>query len=427
VCRLVSGQMLEDVQERLVYRTSVYIRSDILGYSPAPGDLAYPEKLEMMEAIAEQLAAKEEERRGHSRQNSTSSVVSATSLEVGALTSGVKQYSGTSPADLHGMWYPPVRRALLTLSKLYRCLEKPIFTGLSQEVLSACLENVAKAAASIAAGKGKQPSDGQLFEIKHLLILREQIAPFQTDFKVKETSLDFGKIATAALTMLNHRADLLSLGSNNALLEFLLDSSPGVQEHLRDSRKEVDRRLKLVCEQFIQSTSRGVLAGVSQLNVRLASFLKTRGDRSARLAAQPWADPGAVQGVVTETLRKVKASIPALQRKMQLYLANRETEFILFRPIRSDILTTFVSLLSILRSEYTLEEQGMVGCPSQEQLAAILAGVMVATMSRSVRGSLSREVSLSPEGEARERRRSVKFRGEVERIEEGGGGGGEQW
>ena len=134
--RRVAGQMLQDVQERLVYRTSVYIRSDILGYAPAPGDLAYPEKLEMMEAIAEQLAAKEEERRGHSRQNSSSSVVSATSMEVGALTSGGgKTYSGTSPADLHGMWYPPVRRALLTLSKLYRCLEKPIFTGLSQEVV----------------------------------------------------------------------------------------------------------------------------------------------------------------------------------------------------------------------------------------------------------------------------------------------------
>ena len=116
--RRVAGQMLQDVQERLVYRTSVYIRSDILGYSPAPGDLAYPEKLEMMEAIAEELAAKEDQRRGHSRQNSNSSIVSATSMEVGALTG--KTYSGTSPADMHGMWYPPVRRALLTLSKLYR-------------------------------------------------------------------------------------------------------------------------------------------------------------------------------------------------------------------------------------------------------------------------------------------------------------------
>lgn len=41
--------MLEDVQERLMYRTHIYIQTDITGYNPAPGDLAYPEKLEMME------------------------------------------------------------------------------------------------------------------------------------------------------------------------------------------------------------------------------------------------------------------------------------------------------------------------------------------------------------------------------------------
>lgn len=45
----VVKQMLEDVQERLVYRTHIYIQTDIMGYKPAPGDLAYPEKLEMME------------------------------------------------------------------------------------------------------------------------------------------------------------------------------------------------------------------------------------------------------------------------------------------------------------------------------------------------------------------------------------------
>ena len=41
--------MLEDVQERLVYRTHIYIRTEILNYNPAQGDLAYPEKLQMME------------------------------------------------------------------------------------------------------------------------------------------------------------------------------------------------------------------------------------------------------------------------------------------------------------------------------------------------------------------------------------------
>jgi len=98
-----------------------------------------------------------------------------------------------------------------------------------------------------------------------------------------------------------------------------------------DSRKEVDRRLKTVCEQFISTTSATMLHLVTDLNSRMSAFVKAK---SGRLAGQSWADPAAVQGVVTETIRRVKATVPAIQRKMQLYLANRETEFILFRPIR---------------------------------------------------------------------------------------------
>lgn len=58
-----------------------------------------------------------------------------------------------SPADLHGMWFPSVRRTLLCLSKLHRCLDKAIFQGLSQEALIACIANVSLSATAISSKK----------------------------------------------------------------------------------------------------------------------------------------------------------------------------------------------------------------------------------------------------------------------------------
>jgi len=394
--RRIGQQILEDVQERLVYRSAVYIRTDITGYQPSPGDLAYPEKLEMMESIATQM---EEKGRAHSRQNSTSSIVSMTSMEVGSINT--KSYMSSSPADLHGMWYPPVRRTLLTLSKLYRCLEKPIFTGLAQEVLASCLDSVASASNQICTNPKKSVADGKLFEIKHLLILREQIIPFQSEFTVKETSLDFTKVKSAALTLFNRKGEILNLNSSNSLLEFLLEGTPGVQEHLRDSKKEVDRRLKSSCEHFIQDCVTGMVGQLVQFNSKVLEFYQLRGDKAAKLSTQPWATETQLHDIVAATTRQIKAKVPLIQRKMQLYLANRETEFILFRPIRAQILTAFMTLMTTLKAEYTPDQEIVVACPNQEQLAAILAAVSVKPLSRASvsreAGSTSREISASPD------------------------------
>lgn len=96
--------MLEDVQERFVYRTHIYIREEILNYNPSGGDLTYPEKLEIMEKIAEKLKAAE---------NSSDSDASLADPKQNRL----------SPQDQHGMWYPTLKRTLICLSKLYRCLD----------------------------------------------------------------------------------------------------------------------------------------------------------------------------------------------------------------------------------------------------------------------------------------------------------------
>ncbi|XP_017047612.1 conserved oligomeric Golgi complex subunit 3 [Drosophila ficusphila] len=380
----IAHQLLQDVQERLVFRAHLYLQSDIQNFNPSSGDLAYPEKLEMMESIALSLQEPPALRRSDSRNSMISSVSSAVETESVDTAYRVKQMN--SPADLHGMWYPTVRRTLVCLSRLYRCVDRPIFQGLSQEALKLCIQSVSHAAGKISASK--TPIDGELFEIKHLLILREQIAPFRVDFTVKETSLDFSKVKTAAFGLLQKRKQLFSMGSNNALLEFLLEGTPQIKEHLLDSRKEVDRQLKSVCEKYIKDAVHMLVGPLVTFLEKAQSLLSQStpatqqlpesAKASYALRQSPWASPQQISSIIQETQRLIKAKLAVLQRSMQLYLSNRDTEFIIFRPIRNNIIQSFVKLEQLLTTNgYSTDDMIITSCPSAEQVSILLSSASI--------------------------------------------------
>ncbi|XP_067896281.1 conserved oligomeric Golgi complex subunit 3 [Heterodontus francisci] len=375
----VAKQMLEDVQERLVYRTHIYIQTDIVGYKPAPGDLAYPDKLEMMEQIAQSL--KDEQKKLSAADSSFAEVQLEDPDSKNVIKSGnsdvlnPRPQSTISPADLHGMWYPTVRRTLVCLSKLYRCIDRAVFQGLSQEALSACIQSLLGATDSII--KNKTQTDGQLFLIKHLLILREQIAPFHTDFAIKEISLDLKKTRDAAFKMLNPRSvpRLFRLSSNNSILEFLLEGSPEIKEHYIDSKKEVDRNLKFGCEKFIQHQTRLFVGNLEEFMTKV-SALKTMGHQGGpkySLAQQPWAQPAKINDVVSSTYKTIKVQLPLTLRSLSLYLSNKDTEFILFKPVRSNIQQTFQKLHGVLQEDFSGEDLQIIACPSMDQINLLLS------------------------------------------------------
>ncbi|XP_075209854.1 conserved oligomeric Golgi complex subunit 3 isoform X2 [Lycorma delicatula] len=363
----VAEQLLQDVQERLVFRTHLYLKTDIAQYKPSPGDLAYPEKLEMMEKIAQSLH--EQEVAALARSESRSSLVSigsSTSQEVARINMQQRALSTSSPGDLHGMWYPPVRRTLVCLSRLYRCVERPIFQGLSQEALAMCIQSINEAAQAISAAKSPfGVQNGELFQIKHLLILREQIAPFQVDFTVKEMSLDFSKMKTAAFDLLQKRSRLFS---SDALLQFLLEGSPLVREHCLDSRKDVDRNLKNSCEAFIAHATQSIVGP-------LTSFLEKAAEYNGNdMRSQKWGEVATVEALIKAVSRNIKTELPSIQRLMQLYLANRDTEFIIYRPIKNNIIGTLSRLQQILNGNgYTEEDRIRIACPTPEQVTVLLS------------------------------------------------------
>ncbi|KAM4701666.1 conserved oligomeric Golgi complex subunit 3 isoform 1-T1 [Discoglossus pictus] len=372
-------QMLEDVQERLVYRTHIYIQTDILGYKPAPGDLAYPDKLEMMEQIAQSI--KEEQKKLNSAEASFSDVhledpESSNLNQSGSSESlGLRPHSTISPADLHGMWYPTVRRTLVCLSKLYRCIDRAVFQGLSQETLSACIQSLLGASDAIA--KNKTQVDGQLFLIKHLLIMREQIAPFHTEFTIKEISLDLKKTRDAAFKILHPKSvpRFFRLNSNNAILEFLLQGTPEIKEHFIDSKKDVDRHLKAACELFIQQQSKIFVEPLEEFMAKVTALktMASQGGPNYSLSQQPWAQPVKISDLVSSTYKTIKNKLPLTLRSMSLYLANKDTEFILFKPVRSNIQQVFQKIHMLLKEEFSSEDLQIIACPSMEQVNLLLS------------------------------------------------------
>ncbi|KAK0085222.1 hypothetical protein PV325_005557 [Microctonus aethiopoides] len=383
-------QLLHDAQERLVFRAHLYLQSDIQNYNPSPGDLAYPDKLRMMEDIAETL--REETRQARIKKisvstvssfledhnidstvsvTSTSTVQSARNNHIAFEPIPMKSGTTNSPADLHGMWYPTVRRTLVCLSRLYRCVDRPVFQSLSREAITYCVESIEVARDKIETRATEL--DAELFQIKHLLILREQLAPFQVDFTVKEYSLDFSKVKTAAFGLLEKRSRFFTL-SNNALLEFFLEGAPRMKEHLIDSRKHVDVKLKISCQRLIQHATRLL---VEPLIIYLEKFKFRNPVVNANSGAPPsndeLCDPQKVSAMVSEALRMIKFRLPNIQQSMQLYLANRETESILFRPIRNNVVATFTQFFQTLQTTFTAEQQILIGCPLPEQVSVMLS------------------------------------------------------
>ena len=364
-------QLLHDVQERLVFRAHLYLQSDVLNYNPSPGDLAYPDKLKMMEDIAESI--REETRQTNMKKISVSSnednmmePVSRNHIVIDSIYQ--KTHMGNSPADLHGMWYPTVRRTLVCLSRLYRCVDRSVFQSLSQEAISLCVQSIENAKQEIE--KRATPLDAELFQIKHLLILREQIAPFQVDFTIKEYSLDFSKVKTAAFGLLEKSSRFFTL-SNNALLEFLLEGAPQMKEQLIDSRKYVDNKLKYTCQRLIQHATFMLIHPALKLLEKEKSYANA--NNSDKPQEHALGSPQDVAAAISEVLRIIKFKCPEIQQLMQLYLSNKETEFILFRPVKNNVCAAFTQLYQVLSKYYNTEELLLIACPLPEQISVMLS------------------------------------------------------
>ncbi|KAF8704468.1 hypothetical protein HU200_031421 [Digitaria exilis] len=342
--RPILQRILADVHERLTFCARTHIREEIANFRPSDEDLDYPGKLER-------------------------SVDTSSSATVG------------ENSDIYVTWYRPLEKTVSCLSKLYRCLEPSVFTGLAQEAVEVCSTTLQSASKVIS--KKSTPMDGQLFLIKHLLILREQIAPFDIEFSVTHKELDFSHLLDHLRRILRGQVSLFDWSRSTSLARTF---SPRVLESQIDARKELEKSLKATCEEFIMSITKLVvdpmLSFVTKVTaVKVALSSGSQGQKLDSVLAKPlktqaFASPDKVAELVQKVSTAIQQDLPKVMTKMRLYLQNPSTRMILFKPIKTNIVEAHIQLQSLLKSEYSTEEMQSIGmlpiADLQSQLDSLL-------------------------------------------------------
>ncbi|KAK6039280.1 Sec34-like family protein [Cooperia oncophora] len=376
----VIGELVGDVEERIIHRAALYGQTDIAGYKPAAGDLAYPEKLEMMKSI-ELANKKEEDEKAEKEEADGGGNVARTRQSVRPVAGTIIRRGSSLPLVSNCTANRDVPCKIVQMS---RCIA--VFQSLARDLLSMCTESLEAAALHIAASPSKKTGhtkklDGELFLVKHLLILREQTAPYRqaahradATLPTLDCSIDFARMKN---TFFDDKSRWFELSSNNAFLELLFSfkeytniQPPPIQkvplkgdhpvpihisEQSSDTRRVIDSQLRTRCNQLIATS---------------AEFILLKPDFD--LKKHPDLAPSKLNDLSKVAVKALSHAWPELCATYSLYIGVAETEAILLSPVRKRIADTFARALAFATRAYDEEGRTIAAVPTVQHVYLLL-------------------------------------------------------
>ncbi|KAI1617759.1 Sec34-like family-domain-containing protein [Exophiala viscosa] len=306
---------LEDAQTRLVFRAQAILRDDIELFRPKPEDLDYPRLTSQPPTASTPLSG----RRKANREPLTPLLKSPEIVDEDSGEEGSFSWTLASRRIELQNCYPTLSKAIRLLHRIYRLVNSSVFDDLAHQIVHMTTVSLHNASNQISSKSS--PADGQLFLLRHLLLLKSQIVAFDIEYVTPDVSFDFSGVASTFYE-LRERGGLfnprswMKLFSSGGLL-------PRVVENMLDAKVELDGRLRTVINDFTAGFA-------SQMTKDLPKDVEKASVKNNTL-----------ENGVSATRKKVEAEIPILRAKLEQYLDDQRTRETLVAAVEDQVIQIY--------------------------------------------------------------------------------------
>eukprot|EP01028_Stygiella_incarcerata_P013001 TRINITY_DN81032_c0_g1_i1.p1 TRINITY_DN81032_c0_g1~~TRINITY_DN81032_c0_g1_i1.p1 ORF type:complete len:838 (-),score=295.50 TRINITY_DN81032_c0_g1_i1:43-2556(-) len=402
----VVKRLLHDVQERLILRSEIFLNESVFKFRPSPEELQYPDILKRKKDEFDTKSVL-------TPSGSSSSAMSpSSSPKVSPLSSPVA--SGRRHVKQQ-YWYPTFTKTAHFLEKMYASLDRPVFENLAYEAVNTCVASFFSAGQRITSMCG--PLDGHLFLVRHLLGLREHMSLYRINFIMKDKNFDFSHLVGTFGELLRGETSILSVTTS-------FGDRMRIMESESDSRRDIERELKRLCEEVIMECSQDLVESLMTLVSKASAIQRTK--KTTSQAQNIFIHSGKVHDVLENVLATLRTRFPQTTAKFELYLPDTASRNILLAPIQSNIVDAFRQLERLLIEHGISMERvrsSEIGLPAMEGIRALLEGkesVLSHVRDADVKAKVGEEASSEEDGKeeiAIEESKEEKSEGEEDVID----------
>ena len=324
---------LEDSQTRLVFRTLAILRDDIENFKPKPADLELP------------LQSKPSSRSEARSNGPVTSGKKGAQLELPPRDPVVVEEEderyGLDYDMSHRFWYPTLRRAIWLLSRIYRLVnvksckfgsmteltrgQSTVFDDLAHQIVHHTTLSLQRA--STALTSHKTPLDGQLFLLKYLLTLKQQIVAFDIEYITPDVTFDFSGV-TSTFYELRDRGGLFD---PRALWRLVSGGSlllPRVVANMLDAKAELDGCLRAVIHDLCAGSVGRITAAVPAPASAAADAASSKKAPDTRT-------------IVPAVQAAAAAEVPRLRQALEVYIDDARTRETLVGAVRDQAVLNY--------------------------------------------------------------------------------------